>query len=138
MSTENAELAEFINELRTDGSSAEICTALFKAENTELSEFLSALHTDGLSAEMCAALCQNEETQAFFTEILRPFDEAQRTLKCGARTRAGTPCRRWSIKGKTRCRLHGGCSTGPKTRTGRKAIIASNQRRKGEKRRQAG
>ncbi|WP_430539508.1 HGGxSTG domain-containing protein [Lysobacter niastensis] len=38
---------------------------------------------------------------------------------CGARTRAGTPCRTKPIPGRTRCRWHGGRSTGPKTPEGR-------------------
>lgn len=32
---------------------------------------------------------------------------------CGAKTRAGKPCNNKPITGKTRCRLHGGLSTGP-------------------------
>jgi hypothetical protein len=39
---------------------------------------------------------------------------------CGARTRAGTPCKRkdiWFPSG--RCKLHGGMSTGPKTFEGK-------------------
>ena len=28
--------------------------------------------------------------------------------RCGARTRAGTPCRSPAIRGKRRCRMHGG------------------------------
>ena len=32
--------------------------------------------------------------------------------RCGAKTRAGTPCRRPALRGRTRCRLHGGLSTG--------------------------
>jgi hypothetical protein len=28
--------------------------------------------------------------------------------RCGARTRSGTPCRSPAVKGKTRCRMHGG------------------------------
>jgi hypothetical protein len=35
-----------------------------------------------------------------------------RAPKCGARTRAGTPCQRPAIRGRTRCRLHGGLSPG--------------------------
>ncbi len=35
-----------------------------------------------------------------------------RAPKCGARTRAGAPCRRPAIRGRTRCRLHGGLSPG--------------------------
>lgn len=37
---------------------------------------------------------------------------------CGAKTRNGTPCRRYKLKGKKRCRLHGGLSTGPKNQKG--------------------
>lgn len=33
--------------------------------------------------------------------------------RCGAKKRDGTPCQSWPVKGKTRCRLHGGKSTGP-------------------------
>lgn len=32
---------------------------------------------------------------------------------CGAKTRAGKPCRKSPVEGKKRCRLHGGLSTGP-------------------------
>ena len=32
--------------------------------------------------------------------------------RCGARTRAGTPCERPALHGRTRCRLHGGLSPG--------------------------
>lgn len=38
---------------------------------------------------------------------------------CGARTRRGHSCRRWPMKGRTRCLNHGGASTGPKTRAGK-------------------
>jgi hypothetical protein len=36
--------------------------------------------------------------------------------RCGAKTRAGTPCRSPSVAGKRRCRMHGGAhgSGGPK------------------------
>lgn len=33
--------------------------------------------------------------------------------RCGAKTRSGKPCTQWPMRGKTRCRLHGGLSTGP-------------------------
>jgi len=35
------------------------------------------------------------------------------TARCGAKNRRGMPCRLPPIKGKTRCRNHGGESTGP-------------------------
>jgi hypothetical protein len=39
--------------------------------------------------------------------------------RCGARTRAGCPCRSPAIHGKLRCRMHGGRSPGPRTPEGR-------------------
>jgi len=48
---------------------------------------------------------------------------------CGARTRAGAPCRARCAEGKTRCRLHGGLATGPKTEAGKARIAESNRRR---------
>lgn len=41
-------------------------------------------------------------------------------LKCGAKTRAGTPCKRKDLFDNGRCRLHGGLSTGPLTAKGKK------------------
>ena len=42
-------------------------------------------------------------------------------LRCGARTkRDGSPCRLKSIYGCGRCKLHGGLSTGPRTKTGKR------------------
>ena len=37
--------------------------------------------------------------------------------RCGAKTRSGKPCRRYAMKN-GRCRMHGGLSTGPKTKEG--------------------
>ena len=36
----------------------------------------------------------------------------KRQSRCGARTRAGAPCRRPPVRGHKRCRLHGGLSPG--------------------------
>ncbi len=36
----------------------------------------------------------------------------RRAARCGAMTRAGTPCQRPATRGRRRCRLHGGASTG--------------------------
>ena len=47
---------------------------------------------------------------------------------CGAKTRSGEPCSKFPIKGKRRCRLHGGLSTGPRTPEGRARIARANQR----------
>jgi hypothetical protein len=40
-------------------------------------------------------------------------------LRCGAKTRAGAPCKQRALYECGRCRLHGGLSTGPKTAEGR-------------------
>jgi hypothetical protein len=44
--------------------------------------------------------------------------------RCGAKTRAGTPCRTAAMPN-GRCRMHGGPSTGPRTEAGKAAIRAS-------------
>ena len=57
--------------------------------------------------------------------------------RCGARTKhtaaraAGKfrglswHCRRWAVPGKTRCHLHGGRATGPRTPEGKAASLAA-------------
>ncbi|MDA9949695.1 hypothetical protein N9C16_09990 [Paracoccaceae bacterium] len=45
---------------------------------------------------------------------------------CGARTRRGTLCQKPPLNGKTRCRLHGGLSTGPRTAEGKARIVAAH------------
>ncbi|MDX8398363.1 MAG: HGGxSTG domain-containing protein, partial [Mariprofundaceae bacterium] len=50
-------------------------------------------------------------------------------LACGAKTRAGTPCKRRDIWGSGRCKLHGGLSTGARTKEGKEAIAESIRRR---------
>ncbi len=54
---------------------------------------------------------------------------ARLRVLCGAKTRAGGPCRNKSEPGKRRCKFHGGKSTGPKTPEG-KARIAEAQRQR--------
>jgi hypothetical protein len=46
-------------------------------------------------------------------------------ILCLAKTRQGTPCQKPPLNGKTRCRLHGGLSTGPKTPEGKARIVAA-------------
>ena len=47
-----------------------------------------------------------------------PFPDELRGLPCGAKTRAGTPCKRTDIYANGRCKLHGGLSTGPTSAEG--------------------
>jgi hypothetical protein len=42
--------------------------------------------------------------------------------RCGARTRRGTECAALALPGRSRCRHHGGLSTGPRTPEGKAAI----------------
>lgn len=47
-------------------------------------------------------------------------------VPCGARRRSdGQPCQALSVPGKRRCKWHGGCSTGPRTESGRRAAISN-------------
>jgi hypothetical protein len=39
--------------------------------------------------------------------------------------RASSRCRNWPVRGKKRCRLHGGLSTGPRTVEGKARTIAA-------------
>jgi hypothetical protein len=47
---------------------------------------------------------------------------ATSAIRCGAKTRRGTPCQSPAIRERRRCRLHGGLSTGPKSPEGRERI----------------
>lgn len=49
--------------------------------------------------------------------------------RCGAQTRNGIPCKSKVLPGKTRCKFHGGLSTGPKTAEGRLRIAEAQRRR---------
>lgn len=65
------------------------------------------------------------------------FPKELSSLTCGARTRAGTPCKQKSLFRSGRCKWHGGLSTGPKSKAGigqakvnlRKAWAAQKRRR---------
>ena len=55
-----------------------------------------------------------------------PCKDEANFIPCGARTRSGNACKKPPISGKSRCKNHGGLSTGPKTAEG-KARIALAQ-----------
>jgi len=46
--------------------------------------------------------------------------------RCGARNRKGSSCQCPAMRGKKRCRLHGGKSTGPRTEAGLRRIRLAN------------
>ena len=46
--------------------------------------------------------------------------------RCLAKTRRSMSCQKAALKGRNRCRLHGGCSTGPRTPEGKARSIAAH------------
>lgn len=54
---------------------------------------------------------------------------AAETARCGAKTRSGRPCRSLPVRGRSRCRMHGGSSTGPKTPEGRRRVGEATRKR---------
>ncbi len=61
-------------------------------------------------------------TQIPLTKSRRGNPNLHLAPRCGAKTRAGCPCRSPAIRGKLRCRMHGGRSTGPRTAEGLASI----------------
>lgn len=57
-----------------------------------------------------------------------PLKRKDRPL-CGAKTRSSGKCQMRVEPGKHRCRLHGGLSTGPKTREGKARVAAAVRER---------
>lgn len=56
--------------------------------------------------------------------------DPSKSPRCGAKARSGEPCRAPAVRRKdgryTRCRMHGGASTGPRTEQGRSNIARAN------------
>lgn len=65
----------------------------------------------GLKAHMASG--------AWLREAYPDMPEALHDLKCGAQTRAGTPCKLKTLYSGARCKFHGGLSTGPTTVEGK-------------------
>jgi len=53
-----------------------------------------------------------------------PAGDPSQAPRCGARTRTDQPCRAPAVRGKQRCRMHGGRSTGPRTASGSERVRA--------------
>ncbi|HRO14784.1 MAG TPA: helix-turn-helix transcriptional regulator [Paracoccus sp. (in: a-proteobacteria)] len=73
---------------------------------------------DALAAAQLAAWQAREAERA-----------ARRRVRCGAKTRKGTPCRNKSEPGRQRCKFHGGLSTGARTPEGIARIRDAQRRR---------
>jgi hypothetical protein len=63
--------------------------------------------------------------------------KADKAIRCGAKTRAGTPCQRVGLPQNGRCIKHAGAATGPRTPEGkeasRQAVIRRHAARRAEK-----
>jgi hypothetical protein len=90
-------------------------------------QFARRLLVTTLEALMQATQAEAPERQALRAQRPpRPEYPAHcRGLRCGAMTRAGTPCQRRDLGAGARCKLHGGRSTGPKTPTGKQRAAAN-------------
>ena len=90
-------------------------------------QFARRLLVDTLEEFMAATAAEAPERQALRAQ--RPprpeYPEHCRDLRCGATTRAGTPCQRRDLGAGARCKLHGGRSTGPKTSDGKQRAAAN-------------
>lgn len=74
-------------------------------------------HYRALMAE-ARALAHDLRSVPALAASINVFAEMNK-LSCGARTRAGQPCRRTDLAENGRCSFHGGASTGPKTPAGK-------------------
>src|SRR6266480_7842111 len=65
--------------------------------------------TSGLSAPHCG---EGGGGKIGDQPMNQPLSHASHVARCGAKTRAGTPCQSPPVRGRKRCRLHGGLSPG--------------------------
>ncbi len=65
---------------------------------------------------------------------LPKFPEELRGMTCGAQNRKGKPCGMRQIFISGRCKFHGGLSTGPKTKEGKKRSSMNGFKSKGSER----
>jgi len=115
-----------ISQLGPHGALRDICEALrlpdFPQPNTRGQAWeLFERHQSSLDRDIERRIAEWEEREA--------IRASKRRVRCGAKTRKGTPCRNMSEPGRKRCKFHGGMSTGPKTAEG-KARIAEAQRKR--------
>jgi hypothetical protein len=83
-------------------------------------EFIAAVRAkvpDATDAEILAAVryggaLEIREIDQIDRYMMTRLQRLRQATQCGARTRGGTPCQRPAIRGRKRCRLHGGLSPG--------------------------
>lgn len=68
-------------------------------------------------------------SKVFLMSLRAEKPSTPQPLFCGAMTRKGLPCVAKPISGSTRCRNHGGLSTGPKSAEGKARIAAAARKR---------
>jgi hypothetical protein len=78
--------------------------------------------TDGVEQMLTITNPNNLVKSGFNTR----FGDHWPGIRCGAKTRRGSACLKPALKNKTRCQLHGGKSTGPRTAEGKARVIAAN------------
>ena len=76
----------------------------------------------GTQAQTSSAKCNGQPTLGLETR----FGPDWPGRRCLAKTRRGNECQKPAIKGKGRCQLHGGRSTGPKTVEGRQRVALAH------------
>jgi len=93
-------------------------------------DHLDALRAQGISAGGCYFNSGKSKRVDIYILKARRKDRPE----CGARCRDGHAC--WARvtldsngRARSRCKMHGGCSTGPRTPEGRAKIAESNRRR---------
>ena len=81
-------------------------------------------HVGTLSAEALEAALREIERAAKAAERqARKFTHGRQRPRCLAYARTtGRPCQAKVVPGRTRCKLHGGASTGPRTEAGRRRV----------------
>ena len=82
---------------------------------------------NGEKAKTSSANCNGQWTLGLGTR----FGDDWPGQRCLAKTRQGGNCQKPALKGRNRCQLHGGRSTGPSTEEGRARISASHYKHGG-------
>ena len=75
---------------------------------------------NGENTKTSSANCDGQWTLGLGTR----FGDDWPGQRCLAKTRQGGNCQKPALKGRNRCQLHGGRSTGPRTEDGRSRISA--------------
>jgi hypothetical protein len=90
--------------------------------NKKLSRILSIYPIGQEDLRRAWKICSHSE--------LITLPEQLRGFTCGAKTRGGRPCRLKSLYDNGRCKFHGGLSTGPRTKKGKKRSSLNWKKRK--------